>query len=220
MNRATFLRLLLLAPLGGRQASAAAISNDISLDYLLRRQSADGAWRSTTYGAFRDGRALTPHVLRCLSRFDDPDLASAKEKAVTWLIARKSDLFEAFPVHLASAVWESATRIDSLELLCVPAVEKLLSLQTSSGAWSYSPVPLRRAVIPSAMQQPNLSLPPLPSMASAPRALMKTPSPGLFLSFEPAKTITPETRTSTMVASSRCPSTPLVTRPGRRVSIA
>ena len=157
MNRATFLRLLLLAPLGGRQASAAAISNDISLDYLLRRQSADGAWRSTTYGAFRDGRALTPHVLRCLSRFDDPDLASAKEKAVTWLIARKSDLFQAFPVHLASAVWESATRIDSLELLCVPAVEKLLSLQTSSGAWSYSPVPLRRAVIPSAMQQPNLS---------------------------------------------------------------
>lgn len=157
MNRATFLRLLLLAPLGGRQASAAAISNDISLDYLLRRQSADGAWRSTTYGAFRDGRALTPHVLRCLSRFDDPGLASAKEKAVTWLVARKSDLFQAFPVHLASAVLESATRIDSLESLCVPAVEKLLSLQAPSGAWSYSPVPLRPEVIPSAMQQPNLS---------------------------------------------------------------
>ena len=52
---------------------------------------------------------------------------------------------------------ESATRIDSLEPLCVPAVEKLLSLQTPSGAWSYSPVPLRRTVIPSAMQQPNLS---------------------------------------------------------------
>src|SRR5437870_4174548 len=34
--------------------------------YLLDRQAADGAWRSETYGAFKDGSSLTPWVLRAL----------------------------------------------------------------------------------------------------------------------------------------------------------
>ena len=34
--------------------------------FFVRRQSADGAWRSQTYGCFRDGPELTPHVLSCL----------------------------------------------------------------------------------------------------------------------------------------------------------
>ena len=33
---------------------------------MLTRQSADGAWRSRTYGVFRDGPTLTPHVLNAL----------------------------------------------------------------------------------------------------------------------------------------------------------
>ena len=34
--------------------------------FLVSKQSADGAWRSAVYGAFRDGPELTPHVLSCL----------------------------------------------------------------------------------------------------------------------------------------------------------
>lgn len=34
--------------------------------FLLARQSPDGAWRSETYGAFRDGPTLTPYVMSCL----------------------------------------------------------------------------------------------------------------------------------------------------------
>ena len=158
MKRADFLRLLLLAPLGARQASAATPSQDATIRFLLRHQSDDGAWRSETYGAFRDGRALTPHVLRCLTRFDDPALASAKRKAVSWLLARADvDLFDDFPVHIASAVLESAARIDTLAPLRPKALKRLLSLQTQSGGWSYSPVPVTPSDSPAPMQQPNLS---------------------------------------------------------------
>jgi len=158
VKRSGFLRLLLLAPLGARQASAASFSPDRAIHFLLRHQSDDGAWRSETYGAFRDGRALTPHVLRCLARFDDPALASAKKKAVSWLLARASDdLFDDFPVHIASALLESAARIDTLAPLQPVAVKRLLSLQTESGGWSYSPVPVAPSDSPAPMQQPNLS---------------------------------------------------------------
>jgi len=34
--------------------------------FLVARQAADGAWRSATYGCFRDGPELTPHILSCL----------------------------------------------------------------------------------------------------------------------------------------------------------
>lgn len=158
MKRADFLRLLLLAPLGARQASAAAFSPDLAIQFLLRHQSDDGAWRSETYGAFRDGRALTPHVLRSLARFDDPALASAKKKAVSWLLARaRDDLFDAFPIHIASAVLESAARLETLAPLQAVAVKRLLGLQTQSGGWSYSPVPVPPSDSPAPMQQRNLS---------------------------------------------------------------
>lgn len=155
MNRASFLRLLLLAPLGGR--AAVVPTSDPSLTFLLRMQSDDGAWRSTSYGAFRDGRALTPHVLRCLAHIDDPSLDQTKEKAVRWLLLRRKDLFDSFPVHAASALLEAATRMDSLTPLGVTAVKRLLTLQTSSGGWSYSPLPVIPGTPLAPMQQANLS---------------------------------------------------------------
>ena len=158
MKRSDFLRLLLLTPLGARQVSAAPPSPELAIQFLLRHQSDDGAWRSETYGAFRDGRALTPHVLRCLTRFDDPAFDSAKTKAVTWLLARANkDLFDDFPVHIASTVLESAAHIPALAQLQLMAVKRLLSLQTQSGAWSYSPVPVTSSVSNASMQQPNIS---------------------------------------------------------------
>jgi hypothetical protein len=158
VNRADFLRLLLLAPLGARQAFAASPSPDVALQFLINQQANDGSWKSATYGAFRDGRALTPHVLRCLSRFDDPSLEPEKKKAVDWLIARgDQDLFDDFPVHTTSAVLEAAAHMKALAPLKPIALKRLLSLQTESGAWSYSPVPVTKADYTAPMQQPNLS---------------------------------------------------------------
>lgn len=39
---------------------------DHAATYLLSKQSADGAWRSETYGALADGMSLTPFVLKTL----------------------------------------------------------------------------------------------------------------------------------------------------------
>ena len=39
-------------------------------DYLESQQDGNGAWPSQTYGLFRDGVALTPHVLRSLAQAD------------------------------------------------------------------------------------------------------------------------------------------------------
>src|SRR5207253_3109559 len=56
---------------GGQEdarAEPAAVDRAIhpAIDFLIARQSADGAWRSETYGAFRDGDALTPLALQAL----------------------------------------------------------------------------------------------------------------------------------------------------------
>ena len=51
--------LALVAQLDGALARGAT--------YLIERQEADGAWRSTTYGAFKDGFSLTPVILKALA---------------------------------------------------------------------------------------------------------------------------------------------------------
>jgi squalene-hopene/tetraprenyl-beta-curcumene cyclase len=56
--------------------------------FLLERQSPDGAWRSVTYGLFKDGDALTPHVLLalCFARLPDDGLP-ALQKGAAYLAA-------------------------------------------------------------------------------------------------------------------------------------
>jgi len=46
--------------------------------YMIRHQSKDGAWRSETYGFFKDGLSLTPQVLSCIFFTPQPG-ASVKE---------------------------------------------------------------------------------------------------------------------------------------------
>ncbi|OWK38529.1 hypothetical protein FRUB_07649 [Fimbriiglobus ruber] len=57
--------------------------------FLLAQQSPDGAWRSDVYATFKDGTALTPHVLVALQAAADagalPDTAAARRKASEWL---------------------------------------------------------------------------------------------------------------------------------------
>ena len=121
--------------------------------WLLERQSPDGAWRSDTYGSFRDGRALTPVVLRALRALPSGDAAV---KACQWLLESRDTLFDDYPVHLASAVLEGSVRFPELAPLLKTAIARLLSLQCpGSGGWSYSPRPPADESAP--MQQANLS---------------------------------------------------------------
>jgi squalene-hopene/tetraprenyl-beta-curcumene cyclase len=57
-------------------------------DFLIERQSSDGAWRSPTYGAFKEGDALTPLVLRAL-------LATPKTDKRTRSIRKGTDFLAA-----------------------------------------------------------------------------------------------------------------------------
>jgi hypothetical protein len=155
MNRATFLQLACVAPWCLR-LPAAGCGNDggdmrtKATSWLLERQSPDGAWRSDTYGSFRDGRALTPVVLRALPAGD------AADKACRWLLENRGTLFDDYPIHLASALLEAATRFPELAPLAKIARDRLLSLQCpGSGGWSYSPRPPADESAP--MQQANLS---------------------------------------------------------------
>lgn len=154
MNRAAFLRLACVAPLWLRHKAAGGESpvtpRAAGTGWLLGRQSPDGAWRSEAYGAFRDGRALTLVVLRALPR------GKAAAKACQWLLGNGGTLFDEYPVHLASALLECATRFPELEPLSATARDRLLALQCpGSGGWSYSPRPPTNETAP--MQQANLS---------------------------------------------------------------
>ena len=42
-------------------------ANAAAVNYLLSKQSDDGAWRSETYGTLKDGITLTPPILKALT---------------------------------------------------------------------------------------------------------------------------------------------------------
>lgn len=161
MNRAAFIRLLAVAPLagwppfvlaGGSKASA----RSRAILWLTSRQSEDGAWRSETYGAFRDGRALTPVVLRAL--VGSSDAVHACRKAAAWCSDQGAALFEEYPVHHAAAILEAAKACEGLTIPVALAGRKLLELQCPrTGGWSYSTVapPATGDLAP--MQQANLA---------------------------------------------------------------
>jgi len=57
----------------------------LAVRFLLRQQSADGAWRSDTYGAFKDAYSLTPLALHTLLASGEREAASAVEKGTAFL---------------------------------------------------------------------------------------------------------------------------------------
>jgi squalene-hopene/tetraprenyl-beta-curcumene cyclase len=67
------------------------------VDYLLARQSPDGAWRSDVYATFKDGTALTPLVISALQQARDAGehgeaIETAITKGLAWLTTfNKSD---------------------------------------------------------------------------------------------------------------------------------
>jgi hypothetical protein len=83
-----------------------------ALRSMIAAQSPDGAWRSSTYGVFKDGLSLTPAVLKAIAFGPDVDgSASARRRAAGYLIARvKPDgsidggrFGMTYPVYTASA---------------------------------------------------------------------------------------------------------------------
>src|SRR4051812_36856940 len=71
--------------LGGRIDRSLAAA----MHALIRAQSADGAWRSPTYGVFRDGLALTPSVLKAVAFGPDVEGAGpARHRGAAYLACR------------------------------------------------------------------------------------------------------------------------------------
>jgi hypothetical protein len=161
MKRSAFLRLALAGPWAIQRAFACEGYGYFTpaaraVDWLMAKQSVDGAWRSDTYGAFCDGRALTPIVLRALAR--QPFASDACDKACEWLLANSATLFDEYPVHLASAVMESAAYLPALHPLTGVAQRRLFELQCPrTGGWSYSPLPIAAGGPLSPMEQANLA---------------------------------------------------------------
>lgn len=60
------------------------------VEFLLKRQSPDGAWRSDVYATFKDGTALTPLAVATLQEAHDagahtPEVEAAIKTGLTWL---------------------------------------------------------------------------------------------------------------------------------------
>jgi squalene-hopene/tetraprenyl-beta-curcumene cyclase len=73
------------SPLAGRSDIDRALAR--AADFLLAHQSADGAWRSEKYGAFKDGGSLTPPVLFALLQMPPgADRTQACRKGLGYLI--------------------------------------------------------------------------------------------------------------------------------------
>lgn len=146
--------------------SRPAWSDTAALDYLVGRQSADGAWRSKVYGMFRGGEALTPLVLRAIHQHR-PKAASL---GIGWVAKKPPETWALFPVHNACWLLELAREHEQLTALREPLVARLMDLQMANdlgwnashpfhGGWSYAgqaPTQSSGQETP-AMQQPNLS---------------------------------------------------------------
>jgi squalene-hopene/tetraprenyl-beta-curcumene cyclase len=90
-------------------------SMDASLDkavsYLLAAQSPDGAWRSKTYGAMKDGPSLTPLVMEALEFGPQKEgSAEACHKGAAYLagLVKPDGSVEAGPYGLAYPLYTSA----------------------------------------------------------------------------------------------------------------
>jgi squalene-hopene/tetraprenyl-beta-curcumene cyclase len=73
--------------------------------YLLARQSKDGAWRSDTYGAFKDGTALTPLALRALAYAPKtPEIEAGRAKGTAFLVKliQSDDPELSYPLYTAT----------------------------------------------------------------------------------------------------------------------
>jgi squalene-hopene/tetraprenyl-beta-curcumene cyclase len=92
-----------------------------AIRFLISSQSADGAWRSATYGVFKDGLSLTPVVLKAVAF--GPEVAgsaTARRRGAEYLAARvRADgsiddgpIGMTYPVYTAAAAVIALTHLD------------------------------------------------------------------------------------------------------------
>jgi squalene-hopene/tetraprenyl-beta-curcumene cyclase len=88
---------------------------------LVRAQSADGSWRSPTYGIFKDGLTLTPTVLKALAFGPDVEaIGPARTRGARYLIDRirpdgtidDGPTGLIYPVYTASGAVLTLSRLD------------------------------------------------------------------------------------------------------------
>ncbi len=90
---------------------------------LIASQSPDGAWRSPTYGVFKDGLSLTPPVLKALTFGPDvPGSATARRRGADYLIARmRADgSIDGGPFGMTYPVYSASASVMALTFLNIP----------------------------------------------------------------------------------------------------
>src|SRR5437016_5267934 len=87
LSKPAFLRMRLQWHCPGLPLNHCRLDNSLArgVRFLLKQQSPDGAWRSETYGAFKDGLSLTPLVLHSLLACSDRQPSSVLEKGALFL---------------------------------------------------------------------------------------------------------------------------------------
>lgn len=85
LHQASILSGLVLYGWAALRPSRGSVALQSGVEFLLRQQLEDGAWRSAQYAAFREGDALTPLVLRVLAEVRLPAVEPAIEKGMRWL---------------------------------------------------------------------------------------------------------------------------------------
>lgn len=145
--------LLLLSAACGAAENSGAVRRAVERGaaYLAARQSEDGAWRSGVHGVFRDGTALTPHVLRALA--ETACTPTAIESGVRWLAQAEPDRM-AYPTYAAAeAARLTPGEARSAWLACLRARQVTdPTAFPSTGGWAYPPGPM------DAMVEANLSV--------------------------------------------------------------
>ena len=146
-----------------------------ALDFLAARQSADGAWRSERYAAFRDGGALTPVILWAWPASPSLDSGENYARGLRWL-ERLTDAQATsaepwiglqYPLFTASYAAQVLARAGDerranwwagvIERLRIRPALGWPEGDVACGAWSDSPTPPRFVAPVPDMLAPNIS---------------------------------------------------------------
>jgi len=114
-----------------RAASEAVDSIDLAMAAgiraLIAAQSADGAWRSSTYGALKDGLSLTPPALKALAFGPEHEgVARARRLGAEYLIGhvRADGSIDDGPTGLIYPVYSAAMAAIALDRLPFPGARE------------------------------------------------------------------------------------------------
>jgi len=99
---------------GRRESPAVAIDRAIAAATraLIAAQAPDGAWRSETYGAFKDGLALTPTVLKAVVFAPDVKGSEPARRRGAATLVGVETLGRPFPVYSAAEAAIVLTRVE------------------------------------------------------------------------------------------------------------